>query len=314
MEARHAEFSGVACRGDDDDAAKPRFDPGRPRRGRDAPRLPAAPAAASDGPARRKARPLGPGRRQPVRGLLDLLDERPRDRPTGRPTSSSSSARRPGLRSGVERFQTTGSTAYGPSGRPRTLYHRVVVQSYCPGPTALRVESQVLPVRSSTSALRLRARPPVVSPAAPPAYTTYVVSWDTLTAGEPGPGGGDKGLHFRLRRRRAHGEVKETLIDTGTAAFADGPGEYLYQLRTENACGEVSAWSKPARVVVGTSKTSALVLVSGAEAFPRAAPRRTPWRPRGSWSGTPAARRSTSRRRARAGRSSLPERVPDRVG
>jgi hypothetical protein len=61
--------------------------------------------------------------------------------------------------------------------------------------------------------------------------------------------------------------VNETLIDTGTAAFVDGPGEYTYELRTENVCGEVSEWSRPARVVVGTSKTSALVLVSDPKPF-----------------------------------------------
>jgi hypothetical protein len=109
--------------------------------------------------------------------------------------------------------------------------------------------------------------PPVVSPAAPPAYTTYVVSWNTLTAGEAGPGGGEKSLHFRLRRTTAYGEVKEMLLDAGTAAFSDGPGEYLYQVRTENTCGEASEWSRPARVVVGTSKTSALVLVLAPKPF-----------------------------------------------
>ncbi len=176
----------------------------------------------------------------------------------------------PAFTNGVERFQTaSASTSYGPPlGVPRTLYHRVAVQSYCAGPTALRVESQVLGVAIVDQCTPpFQVEPPVVSPAAPPAYTTYVVSWDTLTAGVPGPGGGAQGLRFRLRRAASSGEVNETLIDTGTAAFADGPGEYVYQLRTENVCGEVSAWSKAARVVVGTTKTSALVLVSAPRPF-----------------------------------------------
>jgi hypothetical protein len=127
---------------------------------------------------------------------------------------------------------------------------------------AFSVESGALSVETADQCTPpYFVEPPVVSPASPPSYTTYVVSWNTLTAGEAGPGGGERSVHFRLRRSTAYGEVKETLIDAGTAAFADGPGEYFYQLRTENTCGEASEWSKPVRVVVGTSKTSALVLV-----------------------------------------------------
>ncbi len=133
---------------------------------------------------------------------------------------------------------------------------------------ALRVESQLLSAGTADPCPPpYSVEPPVVSPAAPPAYTTYVVSWNTLTAGEAGPGGGEKSLSFRLRRSTGYGEVKETLLDTGTAAFSDGPGEYFYQLRTENNCGAVSDWSKPARVVVGTSKTSALMLVLAPKPF-----------------------------------------------
>ena len=109
--------------------------------------------------------------------------------------------------------------------------------------------------------------PPVVSPGAPPAYTTYVVSWDTLGAGEPGPGGGAQGLHFRLRRTSSAGEAKETVADSGVVAFADAPGEYFYSVRTENECGEVSAWSKATRVVVGATRTTALVVVSAPRPF-----------------------------------------------
>lgn len=170
----------------------------------------------------------------------------------------------PAFAENVERFQTsrTSATFAAPMGSPRTLYHRVVVQSFCVGSSPLRVASEVLPVQVTDqcpSPIELPA--PVVSPAAPPAYTTYVVSWDTLGAGEPGPGGGAHGLKFRLRRASAN-EVKETLNDSGNAAFADVPGEYLYQVRTENVCGEASEWSKATRVVVGQTKMTALVLLS----------------------------------------------------
>ncbi|MBK9088600.1 MAG: hypothetical protein IPL90_05965 [Holophagales bacterium] len=142
------------------------------------------------------------------------------------------------------------------------------VKGPSPQGPALGVESQTLSVETVDPCTPpYSVEPPVVSPAAPPAYTTYVVSWNTLTAGEPGPGGGERSLHFRLRRTTAYGEVKETLVDSGTAAFSDGPGEYLYQLRTENTCGGAGEWSRPARVVVGTSKTSALVLVLAPKPF-----------------------------------------------
>lgn len=166
--------------------------------------------------------------------------------------------------SGVERFQTNRTSAsFGaPLGAPRTLYHRVGVQSFCGGPAGVRVDSEVLAVGvTATCPAPIELAAPVVSPVSPPALTTYVVSWDTLGAGEPGPGGGAQGLRFRLRRASA-GEVKETLVDGGSAAFTDIPGEFVYQVRTENLCGEVSTWSQPTRVLVGESKTEALVLVA----------------------------------------------------
>jgi hypothetical protein len=176
----------------------------------------------------------------------------------------------PGFAVGVESFQTNrASASYGaPGGAERTLHHRVAVQSSCSGTGAARVYSKVLAVAVSTAcAAPIEVESPAVSPASPPAYTTYVVSWDTLGAGQPGPGGGAQGLKFRLRRTTSFGDVKETVIEGGTAAFADGPGEYLYELRTENVCGDASAWSKPARVVVGATKTSALTVVSAPKPF-----------------------------------------------
>lgn len=171
----------------------------------------------------------------------------------------------PTFQSGVERLQpTTRTTAtWGPpGGLPRTIYHRVAAQSFCAGTSPVRVESAVFAVRVTDQCRpTIGLPPPVASPALPPANTTYMVSWDTLGAGEPGPGGGAQGLRFRLRRT-AGGDVTESLNDAGAAAFTDAPGEYLYQVRTENICGDVSAWSEPLRVVVGATKTSALFLVS----------------------------------------------------
>lgn len=171
----------------------------------------------------------------------------------------------PTFQTGVERLQpTTRTTAtWGPpGGAPRTIYHRVAAQSFCAGTSPIRVESAVLAVRVTDQCrATIGLPPPLASPALPPANTTYIVSWDTLGAGEPGPGGGAQGLRFRLRRT-AGGDVTESLNDAGAAAFTDPPGEYLYQVRTENICGDASPWSEPLRVVVGTTKTSALFLVS----------------------------------------------------
>ena len=174
----------------------------------------------------------------------------------------------PTFQSGVERLQpTTRTTAtWGPpGGLPRTIYHRVAAQSYCAGSSPVRVESAVFAVRVTDQCRpTIGLPPPVASPALPPANTTYMVSWDTLGAGEPGPGGGAQGLRFRLQRTAGGegGDVTDSLNDAGAAAFTDAPGEYLYRVRTENICGEASAWSEPLRVVVGATKTSALFLVS----------------------------------------------------
>ncbi|MHB1045123.1 MAG: hypothetical protein ACYC4P_03855 [Thermoanaerobaculia bacterium] len=171
----------------------------------------------------------------------------------------------PSFQVGVERLPaTTRTTAtWGPpGGAPRMLYHRVAAQSYCAGTSPVRVESAVFAVRVTDQCrVPIALAAPLASPALPPANTTYMVSWDTLGAGEPGPGGGAQGLRFRLRRS-AGDDVTESLNDAGAAAFTDPPGEYLYQVRTENICGDASAWSEPLRVVVGATKTSALFLVS----------------------------------------------------
>ena len=171
----------------------------------------------------------------------------------------------PTFSSGVEKLQPTtrtSATFEAPGGSPRTIYHRVGVQSWCTGGSPVRIDSVPLAIQvTDQCSAPVQLPAPVVSPAQPPAWTTYIVSWDTLGIGEPGPGGGVDGLRFRLRRTSPK-EVKETLNDAGNAAFADEPGEYLYQVRTENICGDASPWSDAARVVVGATKTSALVVVS----------------------------------------------------
>ena len=165
---------------------------------------------------------------------------------------------------GVERFQTNRTSAsFGaPLGSPRTIHHRVAVKSSCAGTGAVRSDSKTLSISfQAICPSPIAVEPPTVSPASPPAFTTYVVSWDTLGASQPGPGGGAQGLRFRLRRASAN-ELVETVIEGGTAAFTDGPGEFLYQVRTENLCGDAGEWSKPVRVVIGERKTASLGVVA----------------------------------------------------
>ena len=170
----------------------------------------------------------------------------------------------PAFAAKVERIQTTRSSLSwsAPGGLPRILYHRVVVQSSCAGADPVRVESAVLPVKVTD-----HCRPPVglgaptADPPHPPALTMYVVSWNAPGSGEPGFDVLSQGLRYRLRRNAA-GEVTESVHETTRAAFADVPGLYTYEVRTENVCGDVSAWSERTTVVVGTTKTASLVLVA----------------------------------------------------
>ncbi len=243
MEARHAEFSGVACKGDDDDAAKSSLRSGPPSRRSRGVSLASSRAVSGRGEPRAVS-PEGPCLLR-VESAGSFRPGRPPVEPVHPALLRRASGRQPGGASGVHDLR-------------RLLEH----------------------------ADRRRA----------------------------GTGRRRKGLRFRLRRSTGYGDVKETLIDTGTAAFADGPGEYLYQLRTENNCGEASEWSRPARVVVGTSKTSALVLVSGPEALPRVGLAEL----RGVHeAGGPERRQRDARRHGVEpgwGARRVPERIPDRVG
>lgn len=163
---------------------------------------------------------------------------------------------------GVDRVKTFRATATLPVRLTAagTLYHRVVVSSTC---------ETFAPVVSNTLAVKVTdacaAPDPVgelaISPASPPALTTYVVAWNTGGNGEPGPGGGPTGLKFRLRRITPY-ETKESVSDLGSAAFTDPAGVYTYQVRAEAVCGTAGPWSNPTRVVVGNAPVASLLLLS----------------------------------------------------
>ncbi|MGA7991760.1 MAG: hypothetical protein WCC53_10045 [Thermoanaerobaculia bacterium] len=142
-----------------------------------------------------------------------------------------------------------------------TLYHRVTVHTSCLSPVA--VVSNVLAVPVST----VCNAPPTVgqltaSPENPPAFSTWVVSWNTLGAG-PGPGGGTTNLTFRIRRTSAlEPNGSEWVVTTGSASFTGPPGDYVFEVRAEAACGAAGPWSPPKKVTVGTVVQPSLVLVS----------------------------------------------------
>jgi hypothetical protein len=142
-----------------------------------------------------------------------------------------------------------------------TLYHRVNVPSSCP--TFAAIYSNVLavpvnsvcPVPSTVGAL-------TASPENPPAFSTWVISWNTLGAA-PGPGGTYTNLAFRIRRTSAlEPNGTEWLVTTGSASFTGAPGVYVFEVRAEAACGTVGPWSPPKTVTVGTVAQPSLVLVS----------------------------------------------------
>ncbi len=142
-----------------------------------------------------------------------------------------------------------------------TLYHRVTVRTACVTPVA--VVSNVLAVSVKTEC---DAPPSVgeltVSPENPPAFTTWVVTWNTLGSG-PGPGGGDFDLKFRIRRTSALEPAgHEWVVETGAASFTGPPGDYVFEVRAEADCGAVGPWSPPKRITVGNVERPSLVLVS----------------------------------------------------
>lgn len=157
--------------------------------------------------------------------------------------------------------QRSALTLPAPTAGVSTLYHRVVVSTPCP--TLIAIVSNVLAVPVKTTC----DVPPSVgtltaSPENPPAFSTWVVSWNTLGTG-PGPGVGAANLKFRIRRTSAlEPEGKEWVVDGGAASFAGPPGDYVFEVRAEAVCGSVGPWSPPKRVTVGTVVKPSLVLVS----------------------------------------------------
>jgi hypothetical protein len=154
--------------------------------------------------------------------------------------------------------QTLGPAPAGVS----VVYQRVVVLVSCAAASPGVLASNVF-----ATSIRSSCDTPdgleglVVSPPGPPAFSTYVVSWDTAGSGRPGPGGGASGLLFRLRRTWGT-EVNESLLEGGSASFQDPPGTYAYQVRAESSCGSVGPWSESLTVVVGAAPVPALALVS----------------------------------------------------
>ena len=159
--------------------------------------------------------------------------------------------------------QRSALTLAAPPASATALYHRILVRTSCPTASPAAILSNVLaiPVKTICDA------PPSVgeltsSPANPPAFSTWVVSWNTLGTGA-GPGGGFPNLKFRLRRTSPlEPEGRERVVDAAPRSFAGPPGDYVFEVRAEAACGAVGPWSPPTRVTVGTVVKPTLVLMS----------------------------------------------------
>src|SRR5450759_5017127 len=113
----------------------------------------------------------------------------------------------------------------------KVLYHRILVKSSCPTVqfAALVSNTLAVPVKSVCDV------PPTVgelsaNPSNPPAFSTWVVTWDPLGAGT-GPGGGPVGLKFRIRETSStQVDVGEWVVDGGATSFVGAPGDYVYQV------------------------------------------------------------------------------------
>src|ERR1039458_9188742 len=123
------------------------------------------------------------------------------------------------------------------------LYHRILVKSSCPTASAVAIVSNVVAVPVN---IVCNAPPSVgelsVSPPSPPAYSIWVITWNTLGSG-PGPGGGPTGLTFRIpQTSAASANASEWVVAGGASSFTGGPGDYVYQVRAEASCGSVGPW------------------------------------------------------------------------
>jgi hypothetical protein len=145
----------------------------------------------------------------------------------------------------------------------KVLYHRIVVKSSCPTASLAAIVSNIVavPVKSTCDA-PLSVGELHVDPSNPPAYSTWVVTWNTLGSG-PGPGGGPTGLKFHIRRTSAfEPDGREWVVDGGAASFSGAPGDYVFQVWAEASCGSLGPWSPSLRVTVGNVLKPALLLVS----------------------------------------------------
>ncbi len=145
----------------------------------------------------------------------------------------------------------------------KVLYHRIVVKSSCPSASAVAITSNVvaIPVDSVCNA-PASVGELSVDPANPPAYSVWVITWNTIGSG-PGPGGGPTGLKFRIRQTSgAYANSSEWVVSGGASSFTGGPGDYVYQVRAEASCGSIGPWSPSLRVTVGNVLRPALLLVS----------------------------------------------------
>lgn len=179
---------------------------------------------------------------------------------------------------GVERFKTTRSSYSLPASPvgAALLFHRVLVVSSCPGISPGSVVSNIVTVRVDSGCPAPDVLPAAVAtPENPPAYTTYVVTWDTSASG-PGPGGGGPSdVKYRLRRVAPY-ETRETVSEGGSASFTDPEGDYTYQVRAESSCGIAGPWSASLKVTVGSALPTALVLLSEPRPIAVASPTELP--------------------------------------
>src|ERR1035437_7758829 len=167
--------------------------------------------------------------------------------------------------SGVDQIVTLRSaiTLTPGAASAKILYHRITVKSSCPTASPAAIVSNVVavPVKSTCDA-PLSVGELHVDPSNPPAYSTWVVTWNTLGSG-PGPGGGPTGLKFHIRRTSAfEPDGREWVVDGGAASFSGAPGDYVFQVWAEASCGSLGPWSPSLRVTVGNVMKPALLLVS----------------------------------------------------
>lgn len=143
---------------------------------------------------------------------------------------------------------------------PSVLYHRIVVKTTCASASPALLVSNTIAVKFTSDCPTPGMTGSITAtPPDPPAFTTYVLTWDQGVGG-PGPGGGPSNIVYRLRRTSSY-DVRESVSTLGTASFSDAPGDYVYEVRAEATCGAPGVWSAPLTVHVGSSPFSSLAVV-----------------------------------------------------